>query len=169
MFNRFGRSRPTPFGSNGSQPQTGQPSTNAAQYKPDFLHPSGATNAPKQTGPTRPQRIKPDAFSALTPQGQRAALHEQARQQLSRASQLSYEQLRDPSLALPGGLSERQRADFKMLQRTDPMAAHMQLMDYHRTSDIRYNKPTPAPQPSSGPVNRRPPANFNGPRPHFGP
>ncbi len=188
MFNQFGRSRhspASPYGSAsfGQRPQpaqpTGQPAakpTNSpmnAQYKPDFLHPSnGSTPSGQAAGnlpsPARSQRIKTDTFGSLRPQDQRAALFDQARQQMSQANQLGYEQLRNPSAALPGGLTERQRADFKMLQRADPAAAQKQLMNYQRTSDIRYNKPQSAPLPPSGPMNHRPPSNFNGPRPRFG-
>lgn len=180
MFNKFGRSRPNPAGAYGSsgfgqKPQPIQPtdmpatapigSTNNTQYKPDFLH---ASNTTAPSSPAHMQRIKSDAFGSLTPQDQRTALFDQARQQMGQARQLGYQQLRDPSSALPGGLTERQRTDFKMLQRTDPAAAQKQLMSYQRTSDIRYNKPQSAPLPPSSPVNHRPPSNFNGPRPHFG-
>ena len=185
MFNQFGRPRPNPASPYGSasfgqkpqpmgQPAAKQPnSTINAQYKPDFLHPSNESNPSGQpTGnlpsSTRPQRIKADAFGSMRPQDQRAALFDQARQQMGQASQMGYQQLRDPSSALPGGLTERQRADFKMLQRADPAAAQKQLMNYQRTSDIRYNKPQSTSQPPSSPANHRPPSNFNGPRPHFG-
>ncbi len=185
MFNQFGHPRPNPINPYGSasfgqKPQpTTQPTANPmgnsvnAQYKPDFLHTSNGTNPSgqatvNQPSPNRLQRIKPDAFGSQTPQAQRAALFDQARQQMSQANRLGYEQLRNPSAALPGGLTERQRADFKMLQRTDPAAAQKQLMNYQRTADIRYNKPQSAPLPPSGPVGHRPPSNFNGPRPRFG-
>ena len=188
MFNQYGRSRPNPAGAYGSsgfgqKPQPLQPisspattprsNTNSAQYKPDFLHSSNAMDssaqpANNQSSPSRMQRIKPDAFGSLAPQDQRTALFNQAKQQVKDTYQASYQQMRNPSAALPGGLSERQRADFKMLQRTDPVAAQKQLMNYQRTSDIRYNKPQSAPQPPSGSTNNRPPANFNGPRPRFG-
>ncbi len=181
MFNQFGRPRPNPanpYGSAsfGQKPQpTAKPIGNPvnAQYKPDFLRPSNVTNpsgqAPvNQSSPNRLQRIKPDAFGSQAPQSQRAALFDQARQQISQTNQLSYEHLRNPSAALPGGLTERQRAEFKMLQRSDPAAAQKQLMNYQRTADIRYNKPQAPPLPPSGSANHRPPSNFSGPRPHFG-
>ena len=189
MFNQYGRSRPNPAGAYGSsgfgqKPQPARPTNQPAvtpanspirgQYKPDFLPASNATGSSAQptndpSNPAHLQRIKPDAFGKLAPQDQRAALFDQARrQQMSQANQLNYQQLRDPSAALPGGLTTKQRADFKMLQRTNPAAAQKQLMNYQRTSDIRYNKPQSAPQPPSGPSNYHPPSNFNGPRPHFG-
>lgn len=182
MFNQFGRARPNPanpYGSSGfgqsprpTQPaQTQGQSLSKAQYKPDFLHLSNPTqqSATDQAAPSHMQRIKPDTFGSLAPQDQRAALFDQARQQMSQANRLGYQQLRDPSSALPGGLTERQRTDFKMLQRTDPAAAQKQLAQYQRTSDIRYNKPLSAgAQPPTGPTYHRPPTNFNGPRPRFG-
>ena len=182
MFNQFGRPRPNPANPYGSagfgqkpQPATqpaGKPIPDSvnAQYKPDFLpvtDPSRQASA-NQPGSNRLQRIKPDVFGSQTPQAQRAALFDQARQQMNQTNQLGYRQLRDLSSALPGGLTERQRTEFKMLQRSDPVAAHNQLMQYQRTADIRHNKPQPTPLPPSGPVNRRLPSNFNGPRPRFG-
>lgn len=182
MFNQFGRARPNPinpYGSPGSRqrPQLSQPAqsqgqqdSHGAEYKPDFLHPlSTARPSTEQAAPSRMQRIKPDTFGSLAPQDQRAALFDQARQQMSQSSRLGYQLLRDPSSMLPGGLTERQRSDFKMLQRTDPAAAQKQLLQYQRTSDIRYNKPlSGGSQPPAGPTYHRPPANFNGPRPRFG-
>lgn len=115
-------------------------------------------------------RIQPDAYGQMAPQSQRAALYDQARQQTKQAYQANYERMRNPSGALPGGLSEKQRMDFQMLQRTNPAAAQQQLLKYQRTADIRYNKPVSGPSttPPAGPTNRSNPTNFNGPRPRFG-
>ena len=106
----------------------------------------------------------------MSPQSQRAALFDQARLQATQDRQMTYGTLREPSSALPGGLSEKQRMDFAMLQRTDPLAAQKQLQQYQRTSDIRYNKPGATPQQptSSGLTYRRPPTSFNGLRRPFG-
>jgi hypothetical protein len=116
------------------------------------------------------QRIKPDAFQGMTPQGQRAALFDQARQQTRQAHEVNYQTLRNPSSALPGGLSEKQRMEFQMLQRSDPQAAQAKLQQYQQTADIRYNKPGATPQPpaSSGLTYRRPPGKPSGPRRTFG-
>jgi hypothetical protein len=112
------------------------------------------------------QRIKPDNFQSMSPQSQRAALFDQARQQMTEMHQASYQTQRNPSSALPGGLTEKQRMEFSMLQRSDPLAAQAKLQQYQRASDIRYNKPGTTPQPpaGSGLTYRRPPTSFNGPR-----
>lgn len=142
-------------------------SSYGAQIRPDFMRPSSPSSSSQQ-GPTRMVRIKPDAFGQMSPQSQRAALFDQARQQMAQTRQMGYQSVRNPSAALPGGLTERQRADFQLLQRTDPVAAQQQLMNYQRTADIRYNKPQPASPPPGGLTYRSTPANFNGPRPRFG-
>lgn len=175
MFNQFGQSRPfTP--QTPQRPLAGQtPSASnssfqasyGAQITPDFMRPS--STAPSQQGPTRMARIKPDSFGQMSPQNQRAALYDQARQQATQAHQTNYQTLRNPSSALPGGLTERQKADFQLLQRTNPVAAQQQLAQYQRTADIRYNKPQPGgTQSPAGPNYRSTPTNFNGPRPRFG-
>ncbi|QQS19003.1 hypothetical protein IPL68_03045 [Candidatus Saccharibacteria bacterium] len=179
MFNQFGQRRPftptTPARPLGGQPPAGaQTASNGsfgAQIKPDFMQRSGqAGNQQSAAGPSRMQRIKPDDFQKLSINSQRAALFDQARQQAAQAHQASYQTLRNPSVALPGGLSEKQRMDFKMLQRTDPMAAQAKLQQYQRTADIRYNKPgvAPKPAPGSGLTYHRPPSNPTGPSRSFG-
>lgn len=97
-------------------------------------------------------------------------MFDQARQQTKEAHQTNYQTLRNPSSALPGGLSEKQRMDFAMLQRTNPLAAQAQLQQYQRTADIRYNKPGVAPKPPAGTglTYRRPPGGPTGPRRTFG-
>jgi hypothetical protein len=153
----------------GQSPATGgsAKSSFAPQIKPDFMQSSAQNNGNSSTF-SRTTRTSTDAFGQMSPQSQRAALFDQARQQMTQANQLNYQHLRNPSAALPGGLTERQRTDFKMLQRTDPAAAQKQLMNYQRTSDIRYNKPMPGAQPPAGPAYHRPPSNPTGPRPRFG-
>ncbi len=173
MFNRFGQPRPfTP--STPQRPLPGQsptvssgstPNSYGSQIKPDFMQPSSPTGD-GQSGFSRPSRVKQDAFSQTAPQSQRSALYEQARQQMT---QSRYQNPRNLSTALPGGLSEKQRMDFKMLERSNPAAAEKQLLSYQNTSDIRYNKPQigPAAQPPAGPTYHRPPTSFNGPRGRF--
>jgi hypothetical protein len=175
MFNQFNQRRPfTP--NTPSRPASVQPTTSSqaqsfkAQIKPDFMGSSSSTSSGAASF-TKPARIKPDDFQRMSPQSQRAALFDQARQQATQAHQSNYQTLRNPSSALPGGLSEKQRMDFAMLQRTDPLAAQKQLQQYQRTSDIRYNKPgtiTPQPPAGSGLTYRRPPSNPSGPRHTFG-
>lgn len=176
MFNQFNQRRPfTPVPP--SRPVPAQPATGGstsgsfgANIKPDFMQRSSTQSGAGQPGAGRMQRIKPDAFQGMTPQGQRAALFDQARQQAQQAHEANYQTLRNPSSALPGGLSEKQRMDFKMLERTNPAAAQAQLQQYQRTSDIRYNKPGTTPQPpaGSGLTYRRSPGNPSGPRRTFG-
>ena len=170
MFNQFNQRRPlTP--NTPSRPASAQPAANSqtqsfkAQIKPDFMGSSSSTSSGTASF-AKPARIKPDDFQRMSPQSQRAALFDQARQQATQAHQSNHQTLRNPSSALPGGLSEKQRMDFAMLQRTDPLAAQKQLQQYQHTSDIRYNKPGTTPQPpaSSGLTYRRPPTSFNGPR-----
>jgi len=138
----------------------GQNQASNANIKPDFLH--AKPNKPNQQA-TSPA----PGFETMSPQNQRAALFEQARQQVSGESRTNFQHMRDMSTALPGGLTEKQRTDFKMLQRTNPAAAEQQLISYQRNADARYNKPSATPQKPNGTVNRRPPSNFNGPRPRF--
>ncbi len=131
-----------------------------AQIKPSFIpNPSPSSQTPSAS---RMQRTQPDTFNTLSPQGQRAALYDQARQQAS--SQATYQALRNPASALPAGLTKRQRADFTMLSRTNPLAAQAQLQQYQRTADIRYNKPGSPPPASPGLTHRRPPGGPTGPR-----
>jgi|JI6StandDraft_1071083.scaffolds.fasta_scaffold01674_10 hypothetical protein len=169
MFNQFGQarkftpqtpSRPIP---GQTAATTGSPSGFSPQIRPDFSFSAQHTNA-QPSGPAR--RIQPDTLTSLSPQSQRAALYDQARQQAQQESLFT-----DPrtklSDMLPGGLTERQRADFKTLQITNPQAALKQLETYNRTSDIRYNKPNPGAQTAPTQNFRRPPTNFSGPRPRF--
>ncbi len=174
MFNQSGRNAFSP--SNQPRRLPGQPGSTSsasnsfsAQIRPDFIKPSGQSGTQPGSS-THMARIKPDDFQRMNPATQRAALFDQARQQATQARQISYGTLRNPSSALPGGLSEKQRMDFAMLQRTDPLAAQKQLQQYQRTSDIRYNKPgtTPQPRTGSGLTYRRPPSNPSGPRRTFG-
>lgn len=174
MFNQFNQRRPftptTPPRQAPVQPAANAPAQSfKAQIKPDFMGSSSSTSSGTASF-AKPARIKPDDFQRMSPQSQRAALFDQARQQATQAHQSNYQTLRNPSSALPGGLSEKQRMDFAMLQRTDPLAAQKQLQQYQRTSDIRYNKPGTTPQPptSSGLTYHRPPTSFNGPRRPFG-
>jgi hypothetical protein len=178
MFNQFSQKRPfTP--SAPTRQVSGQPAASSsgagssfgAQIRPDFMQRSPATGSGGGLQPSsRMQRIKPDNFQRMTPQGQRAALFDQARQQNKEAYQTNYQTLGNPGSALPGGLSEKQRMDFAMLQRTNPLAAQQQLQQYQRTADIRYNKPGTTPQPpaGSGLTYRRPPGGPTGPRRTFG-
>ena len=182
MFNQFGQQRrftpstpPKPLPGQSAAPSAGS-SSFSQQIRPDFATQANPTSAsmpgPAQTNDitaARMTRTQADAFQRMSPQSQRAALYDQARQQSNRSYQMNYQQMRDPSSMLPGGLSERQRMDFQMLQRTNPAAAQQQLLDYQRTSDIRYNKPQPGTGglPPAGPTYRRPPSNPTGPRPRF--
>ncbi len=111
-------------------------------------------------------RTQADNFSRLSPQSQRAALFDQARQQASQQGR--FLDPRNLGAALPGGLTEKQRMDFMSLQRTNPQAAEKQLLSYQRNADIRYNKPTASPQPPAGPTYHRPSTNYGGPRRSFG-
>ncbi len=174
MFNQFNQRRPftptTPPRQAPVQPAANAPAQSfKAQIKPDFMGSSSSTSSGTASF-AKPARIKPDDFQRMSPQSQRAALFDQARQQATQAHQSNYQTLRNPSAALPGGLSEKQRMDFQMLQRTDSMAAQQQLQQYQRTADIRYNKPGTTPQPptSSGLTYRRPPSNPSSPRRTFG-
>lgn len=170
MFNQFSQrraftpqtpQRPLPGQSPAASSST--PGSFGAQIKPGFMQSTPTSGAQPFS---RPSRIKPDAFGQMSPQNQRAALYEQARQQ--QANEGRFQDPRTMSAALPGGLTERQQREFKMLQRADPLAAHQQLMDYQRNADIRYNKPQPGPgaQPpaGSGLAYR---SNPKGPRPRF--
>ncbi|PID30890.1 hypothetical protein CSA80_00025 [Candidatus Saccharibacteria bacterium] len=180
MFNQFGQHRPfTPNAASRSQPRqsTAAPSGAASNnsftphIKPDFMPATSSSASSSSSAYSRPTRIKPDEFQRLSPQAQRAALFNQAREQTAQARQVSYQTLRNPSSALPGGLTESQRRDFQMLQRSNPIAAQKQLEHYQRTADIRYNKPGTTPQqPSagSGLTYHRPPGRPTGPRRSFG-
>lgn len=168
MFNQFGQQRPftpktSPRPLPGQTNQSTTPSSFTPQIRPDFSTSQGSTNS-QSAYPMR--RIQPDAHGSLSPQSQRAALYDQARAQASREASFT-----DPrtklSDMLPGGLTERQCADFKTLQITNPQAALKQLETYNRTSDIRYNKPNPGAQTAPTQNFRRPPTNFSGPRPRF--
>ncbi len=156
MYNQFGPRRPQ----NTNTPQT-TPSTPPlqdtmrAQIGPDFLKKPTQPNG--VSSPARMSRIATNGFGRMNPKDQRSALFQQAR-----------DQIKNPSLALPGGLSERQRMDFEMLKRTDPVAAERTLMNYQKNADIRYNRPTPGVPPGAGITTNRPPTNFNGPRRSFG-
>jgi len=161
MFIPSNRSRRQPPGPLGFRQNTGQPQASNANVKPDFLRQTGRAQPGQSTTSQVP------GFEAMSPQDQRAALFEQARQQVSGESRTNFQHMRDMSTALPGGLTEKQRTDFKMLQRTNPAAAEQQLINYQRNADARYNKPSVSPQKPSGTVNRRPPSNFSGPRPRF--
>ncbi|QQS20250.1 hypothetical protein IPL85_02260 [Candidatus Saccharibacteria bacterium] len=178
MFNQFGQQRsktpgnqPRRVPSNAGAPNSSTRNSFSAQIRPDFLHPSPSAGSVRAQSTNRMQRIKPDDFQRLTPSAQRAALFDQAHQHTTQARQMHYGTLRNPSLALPGGLSEQQHRDFKMLQRIDPVAAQNKLMHYHHTADVRYNKPgtTPKPPAGSGLTYRRPPTNnSNSSRRSFG-
>lgn len=176
MFNQRRAFTPsTPSRPISAQPSAGTSNSSSggfsAQIRPDFMQRSGQAGAQQSpSGPSRMQRIKPDSFQSMTPQSQRAALFDQARQQATQDRQMNYGTLRNPSSALPGGLTEKQRMEFSMLQRSDPLAAQAKLQQYQRTSDIRYNKPgiTPQPPAGSGLTYRRPPGNTSGPRRTFG-
>jgi hypothetical protein len=165
MFNQFSQarkftpqtpSRPIP---GQTAAPTGSPSSFSPQIRPDFSFSAQHTNA-QPSGPAR--RIQPDTHASLSPQSQRAALYDQARQQAQQESRFT-----DPrtklSDMLPGGLTEKQRMDFKTLQITNPNAALEQLRAYHQTSDIRYNRPSSGTTPPNTTF-RRPPSNLSGPR-----
>lgn len=183
MFNQFNQRRQfTP--STPARPLPGQsvgPTNNSGsfshQIRPDFARQAkpSSTGQMRQTQTNditaaRMTRTQADSFQRLSPQSQRAALFDQARQQNQQMHQMNYQAMRDPGAMLPGGLSERQRADFQMLQRSNPAAAQQQLLQYQRNADIRYNKPAPnaGGLPPAGPTYRRPPSNQNGPRRSFG-
>lgn len=174
MFNQFNNRRPfTPSTSARPLPGQGGPlgssgATNSfgSQIRPTFLPTnSPSANSTQPAGPAR--RIQPDGYTSMTPQAQRAALFDQARQQSAHQARFV-----DPrtnlSSALPGGLTLKQRMDFETLRRTDPLAAQKQLYTYQRNSDVRHNKPTASCQPPAGPSYHRPSPNFNGPRRSFG-
>ncbi len=176
MFNQTGRNAFSP--SNQPRPipvPTGTPSqtppSSGAQIRPDFIQRTQISNqSSAPTSSSRIQRIKPDEFQRLSPNKQRAALFDQAREQSKAAFQSNYQTLRNPSSSLPGGLSEKQRMDFQMLQRSDPIAAQAKLQQYQRTADIRYNKPGTVPPPAAGAglTYRRPPTSFNSTKRIFG-
>lgn len=171
MFNQFSNRRPfTPSNQPQRRPaQPPQPSRQgnsqfSAQIRPGFMQPVSQPTTGTTGGFNRPSRIKPDEFQSMGPQHQRAALYEQARQQ---SFQQAYQPHHTLNAALPGGLSKQQIADFRMLERTNPLAAQAQLQNYQRNADIRYNKPTAQPPQSPGLTYRRPPSNFQGPRRSF--
>lgn len=177
MFNQFSQHRPF---SPSNQPRRapGKPFVSgsnsqgsfSAQIRPDFMKPQQQSGGATQPVSVRKSRIKPDAFQSISPQSQRAALFDQARQQAAQLHQANYQTMRNPSSALPGGLSEKQRMDLAMLQRTNPLAAQAQLQQYQRNADIRYNKPgvKPPSTPGAGLTYRRPPGGPTGPRRTFG-
>ncbi|QQS69076.1 hypothetical protein IPP75_04085 [Candidatus Saccharibacteria bacterium] len=173
MFNQSGRNAFSPSNQPRRMPSQPSPASSTtkgfgAQIRPDFMQAS----RPSATGqpPAHMQRIKSDGFQTMSPQSQRAALFDQARQQAKQSFQSNYQSHTGVSGPLPGGLTERQRMDFETLKRTNPLAAEKQLQIYQQNSDIRYNKPGTTPQPptSSGLTYRRPPTSFNGPRRPFG-
>lgn len=183
MFNQFNQRRQfTP--STPARPLPGQAAgaTNSSgsfshQIRPDFV----SQAKPSPTRPTRQAqtnditaarmtRTQADSFQRLSPQSQRAALFDQARQQNQQMHQMNYQSMHDPSALLPGGLTKQQQTDFQMLQRSNPAAAQQQLLQYQRNADIRYNKPAQSPGglPPAGPTYRRPSSNPTGPRRSFG-
>lgn len=145
------------------------PGSFSPQIKPDFMNPAAASTGSRTAGSTQPGRSRTDAFGHMKPQDQRAALYDQARQQQRQQLQTRFHDSHSVNAALPGGLTQKQRMEFGMLRRTDPLAAQKQLDTYQMNADIRYNKPMPgaAVQPDSGLTYRRPPTNFNGPRRSF--
>lgn len=167
MFSQYGSRKPF---NPGLPQQSGQPTSNQGsrssfshQIRPDFMQPTQQQNSGSPQSPAPIRRVQQDHFQRLSPESQRAALYDHARQQMNLGRQPAP---RDLTSALPGGLTQRQRMDFDMLRRTNPQAAEQQLLHYQRTADIRHNKPTTGPStpPPAGPTYRKPPTNLNGPR-----
>ncbi|MBL8121613.1 hypothetical protein JNM87_02610 [Candidatus Saccharibacteria bacterium] len=174
MFSQYGQRRPfnpaTPVQPGGTTGGSTGNSNSSYQIRPDFAGQPQQQSNSGQGSPGPMRRIQQDAYQQMSPQSQRSALFDTARQNVQYERQI---QMSNPmgiqNSALPGGLTERQRMDFDALRRTNPQAAQQQLLKYQRNADIRYNKPTTGPAtPPPGPTHRQPPTNFNGPNRTFG-